>query len=340
MRESEVRLVNKRERIMAALAGQEVDRVPVSFWMHFPAHDPRPEALARAQLAFHGKYDLDLLKMMPHGQHSTLDWGNRIRRFNDPYRTEEVVEYAIKRPEDWAGVDLLDVEKGCFGEQLRAAELIGREIDDAPYVQTVFSPLTTAHKLSGGAVVEYLRQEPELVHSALEAITETTVQYALKSIERGADGIFFAIKTASARVMKAEEYAAFGRPYDLRVLRAVRRVADIIILHLHGLDIMFEELLDYPADIINWHDRRTSPTLSRARALTSRCLAGGIDEVGTCYRGTADDITREIHDAIDQTGGKGLIIAPGCVFPPDISEERLMAARRAVERHPRGSRPH
>jgi uroporphyrinogen-III decarboxylase len=34
---------------------------------------------------------------------------------------------------------------------------------------------------------------------------------------------------------------------------------------------------------------------------------------------------------VAQTGGRGHIVAAGCVVPVDVSEERLQAARQAVE---------
>ena len=39
--------MNKKERIQAALEGQETDRVPVSLWMHFSEADQDSEAWQR-----------------------------------------------------------------------------------------------------------------------------------------------------------------------------------------------------------------------------------------------------------------------------------------------------
>ena len=57
--------MTKTERVMAAVNGDEVDRVPVCFWHHF-----RPEGSGR-RLAeatfnfFEATFDLDILKIMP-----------------------------------------------------------------------------------------------------------------------------------------------------------------------------------------------------------------------------------------------------------------------------------
>ena len=51
--------MTKRERVQAALAGRPVDRLPVSFWRHFPDLDLDPGRLATALLEFHRRFDLD-----------------------------------------------------------------------------------------------------------------------------------------------------------------------------------------------------------------------------------------------------------------------------------------
>ena len=70
--------MTKRERIQAALQRKPVDRPPVSFWRHFPEIDDNPLALAEALLAFHTRYDLDFIKVMPTGVYCVEDWGCRV----------------------------------------------------------------------------------------------------------------------------------------------------------------------------------------------------------------------------------------------------------------------
>jgi uroporphyrinogen decarboxylase len=126
-----------------------------------------------------------------------------------------------------------------------------------------------------------------------------------------------------------EEYEEFGRPYDLRVLDAVSG-ADVRMLHIHGTEIMFDLLTDYPVDILNWHDRKTAPSLREAAGRYSGCLAGGIDEWETLAKGTAEQIAAEVRDALAQTEGRRHLVAAGCVIPIDLSDERLQTVRAAV----------
>ena len=54
----------KKERVRTALAGKEVDRVPVAAWMHLSAFAQDPISLAEAEVDLTEKYDFDYIKMM------------------------------------------------------------------------------------------------------------------------------------------------------------------------------------------------------------------------------------------------------------------------------------
>ena len=54
----------REERVKAALADKEVDRVPVAAWMHLSAFDQDPISLAEAEVDLTEKYDFDYIKMM------------------------------------------------------------------------------------------------------------------------------------------------------------------------------------------------------------------------------------------------------------------------------------
>jgi uroporphyrinogen decarboxylase len=103
------------------------------------------------------------------------------------------------------------------------------------------------------------------------------------------------------------------------------------MIHLHGVNPLFGLADLYPVDAVNWHDRETEPSLAQALSLTRRCLIGGIQRRGAVATGTPEQVTREVRDAIAQTGGRRLIVAPACVIPTAAPFENLLAARRAVE---------
>jgi uroporphyrinogen decarboxylase len=105
------------------------------------------------------------------------------------------------------------------------------------------------------------------------------------------------------------------------------------MLHIHGDDIMFDALTDYPVEIVNWHDRETPPTLGEARERFKGTLCGGLQRVQTMVLGTPETISMEAHQAIEATGGTRFILGTGCVVPITAPHGNLLAARMSVEMH-------
>ncbi|MFQ5839576.1 MAG: uroporphyrinogen decarboxylase family protein [Candidatus Methylomirabilales bacterium] len=328
--------MTKAERLRAAIRGEAVDRVPVSFWRHFPDRDADPTALAEALIAFHREYDLDLIKVMPTGPYCVEDWGCRVVYRGSVDGSREVVGYAVQAPADWDRIEPLDSGQGALGRELSCVEQVRRlRSDDAPILQTIFSPLTIVKKLGGAEVFRRdLRAEPERIRRVLAVVTATMTRYALESLKAGADGIFFATQVAVPDLVSADAHREFAEPYDRSLLDTVRGAGGMTILHAHGLSIFFEVLATYPVDGINWHDRRTTPALAEARRSFPGLLVGGVNEASTLRGGDAEAARLEVRDAVRQTGGRGHLVAPGCVVPLDAKPEVLRAVRDAVEGGP------
>lgn len=323
--------MTKRERVYAAVDGSPVDRPPVALWRHFPQEDQRAETLAQAHVAFQKAYEWDLLKVTPASAYYGDDWGLRTTYRPNREGTRHITDRPIKKETDWPKLKRLDVTTGAHGRELRALRLIRKALPDDLILATVFSPLTIARSLAGEtALLRYLRDSVDETHEGLDIIAEATALFASECLAAGADGIFLATQCASTGYMTIEEYEEFGRPYDLRVLDAVRN-AEIVMLHIHGERIMFEQLTDYPVHIINWHDRRTPPTLKEAREQYSGTIAGGVDSMETIGGAPPEKVAAEVKDAIAQAGSVRLVVTAGCVIPIDAPEANIRAVRQAVE---------
>lgn len=323
--------MTKRERVYAAVDGRPVDRPPVALWRHFPQEDQRAETLAQAHVAFQKAYEWDLLKVTPASAYYGDDWGLRATYRPNREGTRHITDRPIKKETDWPKLKRLDVTTGAHGRELRALRLIRKALPDDLVLATVFSPLTIARSLAGEtALLRYLRDSVDETHEGLDIIAEATALFASECLAAGADGIFLATQCASTGYMTIEEYEEFGRPYDLRVLDAVRN-ADIVMLHIHGERIMFEQLTDYPVHIINWHDRRTPPTLKEAREQYSGTIAGGVDSMETIGGAPPEKVAAEVKDAVARAGSVRLVVTAGCVIPIDAPEANIRAVRQAVE---------
>ena len=325
--------MTKWERIRAAIQGQETDRVCVALWRHFPVDDMTPQGLADCAMSFQKKYDWDLVKFTPTGTYSVMDWGAETVWQPNNMGVRTVVKCGVTAAEQWPRLPRLDVSKGYYGLANQALSLFNQAFKgEAPVLQTLFSPLTTARKLAGERIFTDLRTNPQLFKAGLEIITEVTIDFANQALKAGANGFFFATQVGTYRLVNKAEYQEFGEAYDRRVLDALKDRAEFIVIHLHGEDTMFELLTKYPANIANWHDRAVGPSLKQARQHFSGLLAGGVNEWNTLVSGPVSAIQAEVNDAIAQVNGRGLLIAPGCVVPGHAPEDHLMVVRKEVEK--------
>jgi uroporphyrinogen decarboxylase len=323
--------VLKRDRVLAALDHQPVDRVPLSLWRHYHRRDRTPQGLAEATLALARTYDLDLVKLTPSGLYAVEEWAEgHIVYPGTEHEPPYLDTPAVLEPRDWRRLAGLEPETGALGRELEAVRLVAAGLGgEIPFLMTVFSPLTLAYKLAGENVVAHLRQHPADLHAGLKTVAQTTARFARAALDAGADGLFFASQLASSRWLTPAEYDEFGAHYDLMVLEATAEASAITVLHLHGGDVLFQLANRYPVHAVSWHDRETFPGLAEARRLTDRAFLTGLDR-GLLGTGPVAAIWAQIQEAIEQTEGRGLILAPSCVIPTTAPLAHWQAVRDAL----------
>ncbi len=308
--------MTKYERVMAAVNGDEIDRIPVCFWHHF-----RPEGsgrkMAEATYSFFAEsFDLDILKIMPD------------IAYPFPRRS-------ISDPNDWRLLEPLDEARSRYFTQRAASIQALREMVgfDVPIIMTVFNPLSEAMHFatSNELFMQHAVENPSIIHEALATIAENLRAHISDCMDAGADGVFFALQGCTKQAMTREQYMELGRPYDLLSLQGNRN-GWLNVLHVHGdKDLYFEDTLDYPVQVMSWSDRLAGPSLREARSLSSKCLMGGWHEFGALSNGPVEKIREEAEDALRQTGGRKFILANGCSVPDDTDEKWLRAAREIAE---------
>ena len=327
--------LSKRERVFRALDGEPVDRAPVSAWGHYYNSENSAERLAQVMLDHHRRYGWDFVKVQARASYHSEPWGAHFEASPDGVQRPACPNPPLSRPEDWAALERLEPTTGALGEQLKALRLIKRGLGDgAPILHTVFSPLTIARDLIGfrtDTLVEHLRAAPDLVEAGLEAIASTFEAYAPLCLEAGADGLFYAATVGpSAGLMTAEEYRRWGRPHDLRILRAAGE-ASFNMLHLCGPRVLFEAFLDYPVQALNWACSLVgNPSLHEARRMTDKALAGGIAEHGAIEQAGPAEVRDEALRALEETGGMGFLLTPECSLRLKLILEGSLAALRTA----------
>jgi uroporphyrinogen decarboxylase len=313
--------MDKYERIQAALWGEPVDPIPLALWRHFHREDRDPVRLAQVTTDFAQRYDLDLIKLTPSGLYAVEDWGPEIIYPDTESDPPYLARPAVTRAEGWR--ELRQHGTRALERELEFIRLTRAQLgNDWPMVMTIFSPLTLAYKLAGDELSKHLQSDPEAVKVGLRTLAGVTAAFAHAALDAGADGLFFASQWIRADVCSREAYGIFGLPYDLDVLEEVSHRSRVTILHLHGTHVFFELADEYPVDALSWHDRETPPSLSEARLETDRAFITGLDRE-LLLTGPSDAIVAQAQEAIAQTEGRGLILAPACVIPPEAPAAHL-----------------
>jgi uroporphyrinogen decarboxylase len=325
--------LSHRERLEVCLSGAAADRIPAALWRHFPVDDQTPEGLAAATTAFQKAYDFDLIKVTPTSSFCIKDWGVEDRWTGNPEGTRDYIRRVIHQPEDWARLEPLNPHAGRLGEQLTCLRLLAKEYSPhTPFIQTIFSPMSQAKNLVGAdALLVHMRRDPQALHEGLKTITETTIRFLEEAIKTGIDGVFYAIQHGQYGLLSPGEFDEFCRAYDLQVMEAAKDLW-LNMLHLHGEAVMFDQILDYPAAIINWHDRQVEPNLAQALTRFNGVVCGGLRQWETMVLGSPEQVRAEAEDAIRATGGKRFILGTGCVLPTTAPYGNIMEVKKAVER--------
>ena len=324
-------MTTHRERVRACLRGTILDRPPVALWRHFPVDDQSAEALAEAHLAFQRTYDFDIVKVTPASSFSVRDWGVEDRWEGNVEGTRTYSKRVVHDPMDWVRLPLLGPDAPHLARQLGCLRLIRSRLEpDTPVLQTVFNPLAQAKHLAGEEILlDHLRTHPEQVQRGLETIAETTRIFIQEAANTGIDGIFYAVQHAQAHLLDRQSFIGFSRGADVMLLESA---ADLWcnLLHVHGEAIYFDAVSDYPAQIINWHDRDTDPSMTEACGLWPGALCGGLRRSSLVF-GAAKDVEREASEILSTPARSRLILSTGCVVPIVAPHGNILAAIRGAQ---------
>lgn len=327
--------MNKKERVDAALRDEPVDRVPVSMWGHDFEREWDSQSLMEAMVENFTRYDWDFLKVNPRASYQAEGWGARYRPSGQKYQKPVFESSPVRSASDWKRLRTLEPDQGAFGEQLRALQLINHAVGfEAYFVQTIFCPLGVAKYLVGSAepVLHTIREDRNAMHRALRVITETLTSYAIACLEYGADGIFYATNGwASEGMLTQDQYHEFGEQYDLEILDAIRSRSKFNILHICGQNIYFDLLSSYPAQAISWAATlEGNPDLREGKLSAGKAVMGGISEKTTLLTGSPGQVQDEVGKALELTGGRHFLLAPGCAISPETPARNVEAVRRAI----------
>jgi uroporphyrinogen decarboxylase len=308
-----------KQRVDRALQGQDLDRPPFTFYHHYKR--PTPQLEARDHLDFHRTYDTDIVKVM-----------------ND-------FDYPASTTGKWYELKPLD---SPFPNQLTTLKLIRDGLNgDAYFIDTIYGPYMTAMILFGAqpqfaklkksgetpdevirGLRDFQQQNPDGWHTALEAITQSTLSHIRHTKDIGASGSLVSVFNAESKFGSVSDYERYTRAYDKRVFDALADTK-LTVLHLHYLERPYiDQFKDFSAPVVQYSVKTSGIPISEARKHFSQPIAGGVDEVDYDQLTTAE-MRKQWTQAREQAGSK-YIAAPGCSVPNASTPEELARFPRSL----------
>jgi MtaA/CmuA family methyltransferase len=327
--------MNGRERALAHLAGQPVDRLPLMpITMQFAcdcigaryrdyATDHR--VLVEGQMRVAEQFDFDYVNTMSDPAREAADCGAAVECFeNSPAAMiEEQALLAdktklarLKIPDPLGGGRMHNGVQAIalFKERLRGEKLVEGWIE---------GPIAEAADLRGiNTLMLDFYDDPALVRDLFEFVTEMGLRFAAAQIEAGADLI--GIGDAAASLVGPQIYEEFVWPFEKRPVEGVHAQGGRARLHicgntrfaLAGMGRLGCEIVDL--------DFLSPIAEGRAQMGPKQVLLGNINPVTVLRGGTPE----QVFDAVDEChrqAGPRYIVGAGCEVPRDTPPENVQA---------------
>ncbi|HUU45729.1 MAG TPA: uroporphyrinogen decarboxylase family protein [Acidobacteriota bacterium] len=327
--------LNHHERLQALIEGVGLDRPPVAMWRHFHLEENDRDRIVEATVGWQKRFDWDFLKISPKASYHYEPWGVKMKHSPDGIATPKRIGWPIAEPDDWSRIMPLPVSHPEFQDQLYAISRIRRALP-RPFriVMTVFNPLSVAGDMvpKDQMLIDHLRQAPDKVEEALNAIAATLAALVPEMRDAGCDGIFLATtQWASADRLTVAEVRRFGLTHDRPVWAAAGDDA-FNILHVCSTNCYLAEYREFPAALVNWDATDpTNPWLRDGYEILKRPVLGGIGHFTDLVNDPPALLREKTRRLIDANRDIPFAVGPGCTIPVTVAYEKLDAIRSTVE---------
>ena len=316
--------MNKRERVIAAFQGSEVDHVPVCMWQHVPKDKWDDDAFVKCQLDAYRNTDVDFVKL------------SADKYFGWPAPVLEGISHA---DELYKIQPLGAAHPFIRGQIERTKKIIQGLNGECVALYLIFAPLSYLRLQVGyPKMMQLIRENPEAMKHACSVIAED-VKLLVRGIieEAGADGIFFSVQNAEGNRFTYEEYRAWVTPSEKDVLDYANTLSSMNAIHLCAWEEIPNRLsvwADYKAAVISWSRYIDIMDIQEAKRHFGSTVWGGFDNrVGTTlYTATREELEKEVASLIAQGGKTGYILGADCSLNGSLPEERIRWVVEAARR--------
>jgi len=259
-------------------------------------------------------------------------FGSEIRFSDDEVPT--VIGSIVSTEEDAQALQVPQIGTGRTGIYIEALEKAVKLIEDRPVLAGVIGPFSLAGRLMDvSEAMIYCYDEPDMVHTVLEKVTEFTINYCNEYKKVGANGVVVAEPLAGLlSPALAEEFSA---EYVKKIVDAVQTEDFIVVYHNCGNCTIqqIESIIKTGSPVLHFGNAINMDEMMEK--IPSHIIAcGNIDPAGQFRNGTVESIKENTKKVLDQCGKfPNFLISSGCDIPPMSKWENIEAFFNTVQNY-------
>lgn len=344
--------MTSRERVLAALSGRPVDRIPcgpmmmdigaVALDIPVGRYATDADLLARSQLALHERIGQDVIFLGCDNYYIAEGFGCVSEQPEDetPHLAKppcsELGEVRNLRVPD----PLTDGRMPLF---IEATRQVRRAVGDEVAIRTPGTgPFALASYFIG--TQEWLIEialanagmpgsDREALHHALELSSDALIAFGKACFDAGADLLHCGDSLSSCDVISPKDYEEWAFPYQRKVITAWKEHGAKTLLHICGdSSAVLDLYVQTGADIIEV-DHKVDLAYAR-EVVAGRCaIIGNLDPVTALLQGTPDAVAHASRRAMSvaATTPGGFILGSGCAVPRPTPFENIRAMVEAAQ---------
>jgi MtaA/CmuA family methyltransferase len=327
--------MTSRERVLAHLAGQPVDHLPLMpITMMFACDQIGAKyrdyctdyrVLVEGQTRTAEKFGFDYVNTMSDPAREAADCGATVEYFED--QPVAIVEEealladktkltTLKIPDPFGG--------GRMTNGIKALDLYKERVGKEKIIEGwVEGPIAEAADLRGiNTVMTDFFDDPAFVRDLFEFVVEMELRFAREQIKAGADMI--GVGDAAASLVGPQLYEEFVFPYEKKLVDGIHAAGGKVRLHicgntrriLAGMGRLNCEIVDL--------DSLAPLNEARQQMGAGQVLLGNINPVSVMRNGNPETVTNAIAECHRHSGAR-YIVGAGCEVPRDTPTENLRA---------------
>ncbi len=327
------------ERILNAINGKEVDRVPV-----IPEMIQNLIEIAGGK---HGKYSTDAEEMAKIVLNGQKFYGyDAVYVSTDNYILAEAFGGKMHFPEDEPpqllehpledtslnNLILFSTNNGRIPVILEATRICREKLGNDVFVKTNIdsAPFSAAASLRGPQnIMLDMYDNPSFVKELLELCTDAIIAYGKAAANAGAHGIAFGDSVSS--LLNAQAYEEFSLPFAQRAIKELKKTGLPVFYHVCGdTNHIAELLIETEADCIEI-DSLMSMKKMKELAQGRCCIEGNIHTIDSILNGTPEQVRQESYELIKLFGRQGgFILSSACEVPRHSPPKNILALTEAA----------